>query len=97
MGRRRWMWFGVGLVVFAGFGVWAWFLAGKTLEIANQWSSVLSSFAALAGLVMSVVALLRTGGADGSGGGRNVQIGGSAKDAIIVTGDHSPVDRRRDG
>jgi hypothetical protein len=34
MRRHPWLWFGGGLVVFAGFGVWAWFLAGKTLDVA---------------------------------------------------------------
>jgi hypothetical protein len=49
---------GLGLTVFVGFGLWTWFLAGKSLEMADQWSSVLSSFAALCGLVVSIAGLL---------------------------------------
>ena len=96
---RRWRWFGGGLVVFAGFGVWSWFLAGRTLETADRWSSVLSGFVALAGLVMSVLALARSrpaGAADPSDG-RNVQVGGDASNAVIVTGDNSPVRRYGQG
>jgi len=95
MRRHRWLWFVGGLVVFAGFGVWAWFLAGKTLDVADQWSSVLSSFAALAGLVFSVLALIlsRAEGSTKPMGKRSVHIGGNADDSIIITGDNNSAHR----
>jgi hypothetical protein len=95
MRRRPWLWFGGGLIVFAGFGVWAWFLAGRTLEVADQWSSVLSSFAALVGLVVSVMALVgsRTGGSPKPAGTRNVHVGGDASGSTFVTGDGNSISR----
>jgi hypothetical protein len=64
---RRW-----GLIVAAvlllsaaGAGLWTWFLAHKTLEVADQWSSVLTGVATIllapAGFVVGVVALRSSG------------------------------------
>lgn len=95
MRRHSWAWSGAGLAVFAAFGAWAWFLAGKTLDVADRWSSVLSSFAALAGLVVAVLALvLGRGRASATPvGERGVAIGGDAPDATIITGDRSSSQR----
>lgn len=91
MSRARWGWVVVGVAVFAGCGLWAWFLAGKTLDIADKWSSVLAGCAALAGLVLSGLALLLNRG-DGGGGSRSVHIGGDASGTFTM-GDHSPIER----
>jgi len=88
MSRARWGWFIASVAMFTGCGLWAWFLAGRTLDVADRWSSVLASFAALAGLVMSALVLLLGGG----GGARSVHIGGDAT-GIFTMGDHSPIDR----
>ena len=95
MRRHRWLWFGGGLIVCAGFGICAWFLAGKTLEVADQWSSVLSSFAALGGLVISVLAMVLSSAQESTKptGERSVHVGGDAHDSIIVTGDTNSVHR----
>lgn len=83
-----------GAGVFAGFGLWAWFLAGKSLDVADQWSSVLSSFAALAGLVIAVVALVAARkGPQPPVPERGVRIGGDAPQSVIITGDGNSVQR----
>ena len=96
MRKFRGWWFGGGLVVFAGFGVWAWFLAGKSLDVADQWSSVLSGFASLVGVALAVLALV-LGRPDASGavpaGKRDVRVGGDADDAMIIAGDHNTMRR----
>jgi hypothetical protein len=64
---RRWglIVAGVLLVSALGAGVWTWWLAGKTVEVADQWSSVLTGIATLllapAGLVVGVLALRAPG------------------------------------
>jgi hypothetical protein len=93
MRRHPWLWLGGGLVVFAGFGVWAWFLAGKTLDVADQWSSVLSSFAALVGLVVSVLALIGSRTGASPAGNRNIHVGGDASGSTFVTGDGNSISR----
>jgi len=95
MSRRAWL--GVGAVLLAGgvgAGVWAWFLAGQTLDVADKWSSVLAGLAAVllgpAGLVVALLAL-RKSAAEGGGvlvGERGVNTGG-AVNAPIITGDGS--------
>ncbi len=49
------------LVSAAGAALWTWFLAGKTLDVADQWSSVLTGVVTIllapAGLVVGVMAL----------------------------------------
>jgi hypothetical protein len=87
-----------------GCGIWAWFLAGKTLDVANQWSSVAAGFAALLlGLPSLVIAVLslrsaappspaQPGPAAAASrvGPRGVSVGGSVS-APIVTGDNNRV------
>jgi hypothetical protein len=93
MRRHPWLWLGGGLVVFAGFGVWAWFLAGKTLDVADHWSSVLSGFVALVGLVVSVLALIGSRTGASPAGNRNVHVGGDASGSTFVTGDGNAISR----
>jgi hypothetical protein len=87
------------------------FLAGKTLDIADQWSSVAAGFAALLlglpSLVIAVLALrsaaappspVLPGPADAAPrvGPRGVNVGGSVS-APIITGDNNTITVYRDG
>ena len=104
MGRGAWLAVGgLGLVGTVGLGLWAWFLAGRSLDVMDQWSSVVSSFGTLASLVVAIVALvlaIRGPGGDGGGGSRSIHIHGDANHARISQGDASPIrgvnSRRRD-
>jgi hypothetical protein len=92
------------LVSGVGCGIWAWFLAGKTVDVADQWSSVAAGFAALLlGLPSLVIAVLALRNAAPPSpalpgpaaavprvGPRGVSVGGSVS-APIVTGDHNRV------
>jgi hypothetical protein len=64
-GRWRLIVAGMLLISALGTGVWTWWLAGKTVEVADQWSSVLAGIATLlfapAGLVVGVLALRAPG------------------------------------
>lgn len=87
---------GVGGAV--GLGVWTWFLAGRTLDVMDQWSSVVSSFAALLSLVLASVGLIvavrgpaATPGAPGPGTGDRSFRARDAAGARVTLGDHSPI------
>ena len=58
---RRGVWAGVavtGVAGAAGLAAWTWFLAGRSLDVMDQWSSVVSSLATLASLVLAAMALI---------------------------------------
>lgn len=86
----------------AGIGAWAWFLSGKTLQEAGNWSSVLAGFTAvtfgLAGLLVAVLALptsrrksiARVDEIAKLVSIRSVQVEGSVK-APVIAGDKNKV------
>jgi hypothetical protein len=89
------------LVSGVGCGVWAWFLAGQSLEVADQWSSVVAGLAALLlgvpSLVIGILALRAAPPtpaappAPGVGArGVHVHVEGDVAGSI-VTGDHNQV------
>lgn len=72
-----------------GCAVLAWFLAGRTLDVADQWSSVVAAFAAILlgpiGLLVSVLAWRSSRPM-----GPAVRVGGDVN-APVITGDHNSV------
>ncbi|MEV5819602.1 hypothetical protein ABUL04_08570 [Micromonospora harpali] len=93
-------------VCAAGMGGWAWFLSGKTLQEADNWSSVFAGFAAVAfgvaGVVLSILSL--RGPRDASSPEvnesaapattRSVRVEGDV-DAPVITGDDNVVVQRK--
>lgn len=82
-----------------GLGVWTWFLAGRSLDVMDQWSSVMSSFGTLLSLLFAVVGLILTvrdsgtsGG--GTGAGRRSFRARNASGARVTFGDHSSISDR---
>ena len=72
VGRGGWLAVaGTGVVGAVALGVWAWFLAGQTLEVMDKWSSVLVSFLTLASLAVGIIGLIVTwrGGGEGKSTG----------------------------
>lgn len=92
MGRGGWLAVGALAVAgAAGLGVWAWFLAGRSLDVMDQWSSVLSGFGTLASLAVAVIALVVAIRSPETGGSRSVRVGRDANDSRITQGDASPI------
>jgi hypothetical protein len=94
VGRRGWLVVGgVCLAGAVGLGAWTWFLAGRSLDVRDQWSSVASSFGTFVSLILAVLALFLAGRGPASTpsvGTRGVSVGGNSS-APIVTGDNNSV------
>lgn len=100
MGRGSWLAIAaIGAAGALGFGAWTWFLAGRSLDVMDQWSSVISSFGTLLSLLIAVVGLILTvrgsgtsGG--GTGAGRRSFRARNASGARVTFGDHSSISDR---
>lgn len=96
MGRGGWLVLAcIGAAGAVGLGVWTWFLAGRSLEVMDQMSSVLSGFGTLASLVLGVVGLvvaLRS--SSGSPDGHKSFRADDASGARVTFGDNSPITDR---
>jgi len=94
MSRKAWIALaGTGAGGAVGLGIWTYFLAGKSLDVMDQMSSVLSSFGALVSIVLAVVGLilaLRSTSTTESGSNR-VFRAKNASGARVTLGDHSPI------
>ena len=97
MGRGGWLAVaGTGVVGAVALGVWAWFLAGQTLEVMDKWSSVLVSFLTLASLAVGIIGLIVTwrGGGEGKSTGNRSFRAKNARGARVTFGDHSSITER---
>ncbi len=99
MGRGGWLAVsGMSVAGTVGLGVWTWFLAGQSLDLKDQWSSVASGFGTFASLVVAVIALVVAVRAPGGAGttaraGRRSFRARDAYGARVTLGDNSPINK----
>jgi hypothetical protein len=95
MSRGAWLGVAVtGMTAAVGLGVWTWYLAGRSLDVMDQTASVMSSFVALASLVVGIIGLILAVRSPGSGGGGTGRRSFQARDASgarVTFGDNSSI------
>lgn len=103
MGRRGWrIAIAVGCACTIALVGWTWFLSGKSLDVMDQSSSVLSSFLAIIALFCTIFAIVQDARSSPSRGkersyGARTFTAGDVTDSNITMGDNSPINRREDG